>query len=310
MNKEAVFVAITAAMVKEIREKTGAGMLDCKKALAEVDGDMDKAVDILREKGLAKAAKKAGRIAAEGLVRISISEDMTRAALVEVNSETDFVAKNEEFQAFVKDTADVALNSELADLDALMAAKMGEATVKEVLDAKIAKIGENMNVRRFEKFSNENAKMQGYIHGLGKIGVVVELITENGSEEVQTLGKDVAMQIAAMNPKYVSRDDVDQDYIAHEREILVQQALNEGKPQNIVEKMVEGRLQKQLKEVCLLEQAFVKNPDITVGNLIKETAKKLGAEIAMGRVVRFEVGEGIEKKEENFAEEVAKQLGN
>ncbi|SHJ44061.1 translation elongation factor Ts [Tepidibacter formicigenes] len=303
-------MAITAAMVKELREKTGAGMMDCKKALTEVDGDMEKAIDLLREKGLAKAAKKSGRVAAEGLVDICMTEDGKKAAIVEVNSETDFVAKNEDFKNFVKDVATTILKSDKTTVEELLNEKYldADATVQEALNSKIATIGENMNVRRFEKFVVDSGKVAGYIHAGGKIGVLVAMETESDSDELLTLGKDIAMQVAAMNPKYISREDVDQEYIAHETEILKQQALNEGKPAEIVEKMVVGRLNKQLKEVCLLDQPFVKNPDLTVEKLVKETASKLGTEIKVSKVVRFEVGEGIEKKEENFAEEVAKQL--
>ncbi|KDR95193.1 elongation factor Ts [Peptoclostridium litorale DSM 5388] len=304
-------MAITASMVKEIREKTGAGMMDCKKALTEVDGDMEKAVDLLREKGLAKAAKKSGRVAAEGLVEISISEDGSKAAVVEVNSETDFVAKNDEFKGFVKDIADIVLNSNVSTVEELLAEKyLGqEETVQEVLNAKIATIGENMNIRRFERFEEEGCKAVGYIHGAGKIGVLVKLETEASADEVMDMGRDVAMQIAAMNPKYISSDDVDPEYVEHEKQILMQQALNEGKPAAIVEKMVVGRLQKQLKEVCLLDQAFVKDGDLTVAKYIDAEAKKIGKAIKVTDKVRFSVGEGIEKKEENFAEEVAKQIG-
>ena len=303
-------MAITAAMVKELREKTGAGMMDCKNALAEAEGNMERAVDILREKGLSKAAKKADRVAAEGLVSLIIAEDGKKASLVEVNSETDFVAKNEEFKAFVADAAKLVVENLPADMDAFMALEMEGTTVAEVIKTKVAKIGENLNIRRFSAMEATAGRVSGYIHGAGKIGVLVELETASTSDEIDVLGKDIAMQVAAMNPKYVSTDDVDQDYVAHEREVLMAQALNEGKPQNIVEKMVEGRLQKELKEVCLLEQVFVKNPDFTIKSLIADVAKKVGAEIKVARVERFEVGEGIEKKEENFAEEVAKQLGN
>lgn len=303
-------MAITAAMVKELREKTGAGMMDCKNALAEAEGNMERAVDILREKGLSKAAKKADRVAAEGLVSLIIAEDGKKASLVEVNSETDFVAKNEEFKAFVADAAKLVVENLPADMDAFMALEMEGTTVAEVIKTKVAKIGENLNIRRFSAMEATAGRVSGYVHGAGKIGVLVELETASASDEIDVLGKDIAMQVAAMNPKYVSTDDVDQDYVAHEREVLMAQALNEGKPQNIVEKMVEGRLQKELKEVCLLEQVFVKNPDFTIKSLIADVAKKVGAEIKVARVERFEVGEGIEKKEENFAEEVAKQLGN
>ena len=299
---------ITAQMVKELRESTGAGMMDCKKALQEAEGNMEKAVDILREKGLSKAAKKADRVAAEGLVTIEINADNTSAAVVEVNSETDFVAKNEDFKKFVKDAAEMALATEATEIEALLAENHAEGkALKDVLNDRIAKIGEKLDFRRFEKITTEG-QVAGYIHGAGKIGVLVELLTEARDERVITMGRDIAMQVAAMNPKYVSRDDVDQAYIAHETEVLTAQALNEGKPANIVEKMVKGRLEKELKEVCLLEQTFVKDSDLTIKKLVANTAKEVGADIQVGRVVRFEVGEGIEKKEENFAEEVAKQL--
>jgi len=301
-------MAITAQMVKELRESTGAGMMDCKNALVEAEGNMERAIDVLREKGLSKAAKKSDRIAAEGLVSIEVNEDNTTASIVEVNSETDFVAKNEDFKTFVKDAAMMALATDKEDIADLLAETHSEGiALSEVLNNRIAKIGEKLDVRRFVKVSTEG-QVAGYIHGGGKIGVLVEMITTARDAEVITMGKDIAMQVAAMNPKYVSRNDVDQDYIAHETDILTQQALNEGKPANIVEKMIKGRLEKQLKEVCLLEQPFVKNPDLTIKQLVAETAKKVGAEIEVVRVVRFEVGEGIEKKEENFAEEVAKQL--
>jgi len=301
-------MAITAQMVKELRESTGAGMMDCKNALVEAEGNMERAIDVLREKGLSKAAKKSDRIAAEGLVSIEVNEDNTAASIVEVNSETDFVAKNEDFKTFVKDAAMMALATDKEDIADLLAETHSEGiALSEVLNNRIAKIGEKLDVRRFVKVSTEG-QVAGYIHGGGKIGVLVEMITTARDAQVITMGKDIAMQVAAMNPKYVSRNDVDQDYIAHETDILTQQALNEGKPANIVEKMIKGRLEKQLKEVCLLEQPFVKNPDLTIKQLVAETAKKVGAEIEVVRVVRFEVGEGIEKKEENFAEEVAKQL--
>ncbi|MBP3906638.1 MAG: elongation factor Ts [Peptostreptococcaceae bacterium] len=301
-------MAITAQMVKELREKTGAGMMDCKKALQEADGCMDRAVDILREKGLSKAAKKADRIAAEGLVAIEMNADNTVASIVEVNSETDFVAKNEDFKTFVKDAAEMALATTKEDVEGLLADTHKEGiALSEVLNNRVATIGEKLELRRFAKITT-NGQVAGYIHGGGKIGVLVELETEARDAEIIAMGRDIAMQVAAMNPKYVSKDDVDQEYIAHETEILTQQALNEGKPANIVEKMIKGRLEKQLKEVCLVEQTFVKNPDLTIKQLIADVAKKVGSEIKVARVVRFEVGEGIEKKEENFAEEVAKQL--
>lgn len=300
-------MAITAQMVKELRETTGAGMMDCKKALQEAEGNMERAIDLLREKGLSKAAKKSDRIAAEGLVAIEINADNTVGAIVEINSETDFVAKNEDFKTFVKDVAEMALATEKEDVAGLLTESHKEGALSEVLNNRIATIGEKLDIRRFEKVST-NGQVAGYIHGGGKIGVLVELETEARDADVLAMGKDIAMQVAAMNPKYVSKDDVDQDYIAHETEILTQQALNEGKPANIVEKMIKGRLEKQLKEVCLVEQTFVKNPDLTIKQLVADVAKKVGSEIKVARVVRFEVGEGIEKKEENFAEEVAKQL--
>ncbi|EQK46428.1 translation elongation factor Ts [Paraclostridium bifermentans] len=300
-------MAITAQMVKELRETTGAGMMDCKKALQEAEGNMERAIDLLREKGLSKAAKKSDRIAAEGLVAIEMNADNTVGAIVEINSETDFVAKNEDFKTFVKDVAEMALATEKEDVAGLLTESHKEGALSEVLNNRIATIGEKLDIRRFEKVST-NGQVAGYIHGGGKIGVLVELETEARDADVLAMGKDIAMQVAAMNPKYVSKDDVDQDYIAHETEILTQQALNEGKPANIVEKMIKGRLEKQLKEVCLVEQAFVKNPDLTIKQLVADVAKKVGSEIKVARVVRFEVGEGIEKKEENFAEEVAKQL--
>lgn len=300
-------MAITAQMVKELRETTGAGMMDCKKALQEAEGNMERAIDLLREKGLSKAAKKSDRIAAEGLVAIEMNDDNTVGAIVEINSETDFVAKNEDFKTFVKDVAEMALATEKEDVAGLLTESHKEGALSEVLNNRIATIGEKLDIRRFEKVCT-NGQVAGYIHGGGKIGVLVELETEARDADVLAMGKDIAMQVAAMNPKYVSKDDVDQDYIAHETEILTQQALNEGKPANIVEKMIKGRLEKQLKEVCLVEQTFVKNPDLTIKQLVADVAKKVGSEIKVARVVRFEVGEGIEKKEENFAEEVAKQL--
>ena len=300
-------MAITAQMVKELRETTGAGMMDCKKALQEAEGNMERAIDLLREKGLSKAAKKSDRIAAEGLVAIEINNDNTVGTIVEINSETDFVAKNEDFKTFVKDVAEIALATEKEDVAGLLTEAHREGVLSEVLNNRIATIGEKLDIRRFAKISTDG-QVAGYIHGGGKIGVLVELETEARDAEVLAMGRDIAMQVAAMNPKYVSKDDVDPEYIAHETEILTQQALNEGKPANIVEKMIKGRLEKQLKEVCLVEQAFVKNPELTIKQLVADVAKKVGSDIKVARVVRFEVGEGIEKKEENFAEEVAKQL--
>ncbi|MEG1583884.1 MAG: translation elongation factor Ts [Anaerovorax sp.] len=300
---------VTASMVKELRERTGAGMMDCKKVLVETGGDIEKAIETLREKGLAKAAKKAGRVASQGLVRLSFLADGTSAAVVEVNSETDFVAKNDEFIQFVEDLADLALEKGDLALDGFMNLPLkSEGTVQETLNAKIAKIGENMNVRRFAKFGQPGVKYVGYTHGNGKIGVIVGLKTEAPVEEVTVVGKDVAMQIASMNPKFIDESQVDPEYLEGEKKILMHQALNEGKPAEIVEKMVVGRLKKELKETCLLEQKFVKDGEVTVAQYVDSVAKTVGKTIQVVEMVRFEVGEGIEKKEENFAEEVAKQI--
>lgn len=303
-------MAVTASMVKELREMTGAGMMDCKKILVEADGNMDKAIELLREKGLAKAAKKAGRVAAQGLVKFAISEDGTKAAMVEVNSETDFVAKNEEFIIFVEGLAKLALDNEASDLEAFSALPFEGSTVKDVLTEKIAKIGENMNIRRFTRMDQTGVKYVGYLHGNGKIGVVVGLETEAPISDVSVCGKDVAMQVASMNPKFLDESQVDPEYLENEKKILVQQALNEGKSADIVEKMVTGRLKKELKETCLVEQKFVKDNDLTVKQYVENTAEEIGKSIKVVSMARYEVGEGIEKKEENFAEEVAKQMGN
>lgn len=310
-------MAITAGMVKELREKTGAGMMDCKKALNATDGNMEAAVEHLREQGLAKAEKKAGRVAAEGLVATKLSDDGKKAAIVEVNSETDFVAKNEQFQTYVAEVADQALTTSAADIDAFLAeeskAEAGK-TVKEVLDGKIAIIGENLNIRRFAQMESADGFVASYIHAGGKIGVLVEVETDVVNDAVKEMGKNVAMQVAAIMPKYTSRDEVSKDYIDHETEILKAQAKNENpdKPENIIEKMIIGRLNKELKEVCLLDQVYVKAEDgkQSVGKYVEEVAKANSAKIAIKGFIRFETGEGIEKKEENFAEEVAKQMGN
>ena len=304
-------MAVTAAMVKDLRAITGAGMMDCKKALVETDGDMDKAIEVLREKGLSKAAKKAGRIAAEGLVDFVFNADASEVAVIEVNSETDFVAKNEEFQEFVKDLAELALTSDVADMDAFISLDFkDEGSVKDALTQKISKIGENMNIRRFEKVAEPGTVNVGYIHGGGRIAVVVTFKTDATAEEISVMGKDVAMQVASMNPQFIDESDIGEDFIENEKNILIQQALNEGKPAEIVEKMVVGRLKKELKELCLLEQKFVKDNDITVAQYIENCAKALGKSIKVIGKIRYEVGEGIEKKDENFAEEVAKQINS
>lgn len=309
-------MAITAAMVKELREMSGAGMMDCKKALTNTDGDMDKAMEFLRENGLAKAAKKAGRIAAEGLVCTNVSADGKIASMVEVNSETDFVAKNDVFREFVEQVAAQAAETDAADIDAFMAedwkAEAG-MTVSEKLAGMIAKIGENMNIRRFVKLTADDGIIVSYIHAAGKIGVLVKAQTDNDSDDVKECLKNVAMQIAAMSPKYVSTADVSEEYKKHELEILVAQAKNDpknsGKPDNIIEKMVTGRLNKELKEVCLLEQEYVKAENKeNVGKYVESVAKACGCSLKVVDFVRYETGEGIEKKTEDFAAEVAAQM--
>jgi elongation factor Ts len=303
-------MAVTAQMVKDLREMTGAGMMDCKNALTETDGNIDKAIEILREKGLAKAAKKAGRIASEGLVAAAYSKDGSKASIVEVNSETDFVAKNQEFVDFVQKLAELTLDIKSDDLEALMAAAYeGEGTVKDALNAKIAKIGENLNIRRFESYCEPGIVYSGYIHGNGKIGVVVGLKTTAAVADVQAIGKDVAMQVASMSPKFLDESGVDPEYLAKEKEILTQLVLNEGKKADMVDRIVEGKLKKEIKEVCLIEQKFVKNGDITVCQYVTDAGKALGKEMSVASFIRYEVGEGIEKKEEDFAAEVAKVIG-
>ena len=309
-------MAVTASMVKELREMTGAGMMDCKKALSATDGDFDKAIEFLREKGLATAEKKAGRIAAEGLVATTIKDGDKVAAIVEVNAETDFVAKNEVFQTFVKEVVEQAADTDAADIDAFKAEKWAldtSMTVDEKLAAMIAKIGENMNIRRFEKIVSEDGIVVSYIHAAGKIGVLVEAKTENNDERVKEALKNVAMQVAALNPKYVSTDDVPEEYKEHEKEILIAQAKNDpknaNKPENIIEKMITGRLAKELKEICLLEQEYVKAENKeTVAKYLEMVSKEVGTPAELKRFVRFETGEGLEKKNEDFAAEVAAQM--
>ena len=309
-------MAITAAMVKELREATGVGMLDCKKALAETDGNMEAAVELLREKGLAASQKKAGRIAAEGVVTALVAEDNKSAVLVEVNSETDFVAKNPIFQEYVGQVAEQAIASTASDAEALLTEAWkfdSSITVAEALSQKIAVIGENLKIRRFEKYEKtQSGKLVTYVHGVGRIGVLIELACANEAEELAELGKNLAMQIAALNPKFIASENVPQDFIDHEKEILTKQAMedpkNANKPENILGKMIEGRLAKELKEFCLIEQAYVKETDMTVKQYIDSVAKTVGAPISITRFVRFETGEGLEKKEENFADEVAKAM--
>ncbi|MCI9596014.1 MAG: elongation factor Ts [Firmicutes bacterium] len=301
-------MAVTAQLVKELREMTGAGMMDCKKALVETDGDIDKAIELLREKGLSKAAKKAGRIAAMGLVKTAFAADGKTAAIVEVNSETDFVAKNEDFVTFVETLANMALENDAADMDAFMALPYeGEGTVKDALNNKIATIGENMNIRRFQKLAAPGVVYTGYIHGGGTIGVIVGLETEATAEEIAVTGKDVAMQVASMSPKFLDESQVDPAWLESEKEIAKQQLLNEGKPEKMLEKIIPGKVKAILKEVCLVDQKFVKNGDLTVKQYVDEAGKELGKDMRVAEMVRFEVGEGIEKKEEDFAAEVAAQ---
>lgn len=309
-------MAVTASMVKELREMTGAGMMDCKKALSATDGDFDKAIEFLREKGLATAEKKAGRIAAEGLVATTIKDGDKVAAIVEVNAETDFVAKNEVFRTFVKEVVEQAADTDAADIDAFKAEKWAldtSMTVDEKLAAMIAKIGENMNIRRFEKIVSEDGIVVSYIHAAGKIGVLVEAKTESNDVRVKEALKNVAMQVAALNPKYVSTDDVPEEYKEHEKEILIAQAKNDpknaNKPENIIEKMITGRLAKELKEICLLEQEYVKAENKeTVAKYLEMVSKEVGTPVELKRFVRFETGEGLEKKNEDFAAEVAAQM--
>lgn len=302
---------ITAQSVKELREKTGAGMMDCKKALTETNGDMDKAIELLREKGLAAAAKKAGRVAAEGIVETFITEDHKNAGIVELNCETDFVAANEEFKTLASNVAKMAASTNSSTIEEFLEEKYiadNSISIKDAVTALIAKLGENMNLRRFEKFAIDNGVIQSYIHGNGRIGVLVELACNSESPVLLEVAKDLCMQVAAANPLFIGREDVDHESLDKEREIYRVQALNEGKPEKIVDKMVEGRIQKYYKEVCLVDQLWVKNPDMSITKYLQEKSKEVGSPIKVTRFARFEKGEGIEKKEEDFAEEVAKQM--
>ncbi|NLM06726.1 MAG: elongation factor Ts [Tissierellia bacterium] len=310
---------ISAKMVKELRDKTGAGLMDAKKALQETSGDMNKAVDFLREKGLASVAKKQGRIAAEGVVEMLLTDDNKSGLVLEVNSETDFVAKNNDFIDFVKNVAEVVLKEKPADVEALLKLNYPNSsnTIEDILNEKVSVIGEKLSLRRFSIKEKSNGGVYGYIHGT-RIAVLVVLESDIETSKLEELGKDISMQVASMNPKYIAREDIDTDYIAHEREILLNQAINESeeeekagkkaKPREIIEKMVEGRLQKELRDVCLLEQPFVKEPDMTVKALVEKTAKELGGSIKIAEIERFEVGEGMEKREEDFQAEVQKQM--
>ena len=311
-------MAVTAAMVKELREMTGAGMMDCKKALAATDGDMDKAVEFLREKGLAGAEKKAGRIAAEGIVATAMTDDEKKAVVVEVNAETDFVAKNAKFQAYVAQVAAQALTTTAADMDAFMEEKWAadeSLTVKEALSSQISIIGENMNIRRFKQVVEENGVVVSYIHAGGRIGVLVDVETSIVNDAVKEMGKNIAMQIAALNPKYTSRDEVSADFIEHEKSILMAQIQNDpkeaSKPEKVIQGMIQGRINKEMKEICLLDQVYVKAEDgkQSVAQYVAQVAKENSANIEVKSFVRFETGEGLEKKNEDFAAEVAAQMG-
>ena len=307
---------ISAKMVKDLREMTGAGMMDCKKALTETDGDMDKAVEYLKEHGQAKAEKKASRIAAEG-ISIAYVKDEKTASVVEVNSETDFVAKNEQFRSFVESVARQAAETTAADVDALLAEPWiedGSKTVQEALVEKIATIGENLKIRRFEKVTAGNGCVVTYVHGGGRIGVVVEAETDNVSDSVKEALTNIAMQVAAMHPQYVSRSEVSDEYIAKEKETLKAQIMNDPKesqkPEKVINGMIEGRISKELKEICLLDQVYVRAEDgkQTVAKYLESVGKEAGSPVSVKRFVRFETGEGLEKKNEDFAAEVAAQL--
>ena len=309
-------MAITASMVKELREMTGAGMMDCKKALNESNGDMDAAIEYLRKNGEAKAVKKAGRIAAEGIVMADVKEDKT-AAIVEVNSETDFVAKNEKFQNYVADVAAQALTTSAADIDAFLAEPWAldtTKTVKEALAAQVAVIGENMNIRRFAQVKEDNGFVASYTHMGGKIGVLVDVETDVVNDAVKEMARNVAMQIAALKPQYTSDSEVSAEYIEHEKEILLAQIQNDPKesqkPEKVIQGMITGRIKKELKEICLLDQVYVKAEDgkQSVGKYVEEVAKANGAKITIKGFVRYETGDGIEKRQDDFAAEVAAQV--
>ena len=311
-------MAVTAAMVKELREMTGAGMMDCKKALAATDGDMDKAVEFLREKGLAGATKKAGRIAAEGIVMTKVTADEKKAVVVEVNAETDFVAKNEKFQNYVSDVAEQALNTSAADIDAFLAEKWAKdpsLTVAEALSSQISIIGENMKIRRFAQLAEENGFVASYIHAGGKIGVLVDVETDVVNDAIKEMAKNVAMQAAALKPLYTSDAEVEPEYIEKEKAILMAQIQNDPKesqkPEKVIQGMIQGRINKELKEICLLDQVYVKAEDgkQSVAKYVAQVAKENGANITIKKFVRFETGEGLKKKNEDFAAEVAMQMG-
>ena len=306
---------ITAAMVKELREMTGAGMMDCKKALTETNGNYDEAVEFLRKKGLAAAEKKASRIAAEGICAVNVSDDLKVASIVEVNSETDFVAKNEKFRDYVAEVAAQAASTDAKDIDSFLAEKWNNdnsKTVNEALAGMVAVIGENLKIRRFEKLVAENGFIESYIHMGGKIGILIEMECDKVNAATRECARNLAMQIAAMSPKYVDQSEISAEFIEHEKSILKEQAMNDPanakKPENIIDKMLAGRLQKELKEFCLVDQAYVKDGDMTCGKYIDSVAHAEGCTLKAKRFVRFETGEGLEKKNEDFAAEVAKQM--
>ena len=310
-------MAVTAKMVKELREMTGAGMMDCKKALGETNGDMDKAVEFLREKGLATAQKKAGRIAAEGICKTLVAADEKSAVVVEVNAETDFVAKNDKFQDYVAQVAEAAMETEAATTEEFLASTWkfdAEKTVQEALSAQIAVIGENMNIRRFTKVTEENGFVASYTHMGGKIGVLVDVETDVVNDAIKEMARNVAMQIAALKPEYTNSSEVSADYIAHEKEILLAQIMNDPKesqkPEKVIQGMINGRINKELKEICLLDQTYVKAEDgkQSVAKYVAEVAKANNANVTIKGFVRFETGEGIEKKNEDFAAVVAAQM--
>ena len=311
-------MAITAGMVKELREMTGAGMMDCKKALTATDGDMEKAVEFLREKGLATAQKKAGRIAAEGIVMLKVTDDSKKAVAVEVNAETDFVAKNEKFQNYVAQVCDQAMDTKAADIDAFLAEPWkfdASKTVAEELAGQISVIGENMKIRRFIQVEEANGFVAAYTHMGGKIGVLVDVETDVVNDAVREMGKNVAMQAAALKPLYTSRSEVPADYIEHEKSILMAQIQNDPKesqkPEKVIEGMITGRINKELKEICLMDQVYVKAEDgkQSVAKYVEQVAKENGAKITIKSFIRWETGEGIEKRQDDFAAEVAKQAG-
>ena len=311
-------MAITAAQVKELRETTGSGMMDCKKALTATDGDMEKAIEWLREKGLATAQKKASRIAAEGIVMLRVVEGSKKAVAVEVNAETDFVAKNEKFQSFVAQVAEQALETSAPDAEAMLAEPWKfdtTKTVNEALAAEISVIGENMKIRRFQVVEEPDGFVADYTHMGGKIGVLVDIVTDVDNDAVREMGKNIAMQVAALKPQYTSNSEISEEFKAHEREILLAEIRNDekmaGKPEKVILGAVEGRLNKELKEVCLLDQVYVKAEDgkQTVAKYVDQVAKENGAKITIKGFVRFETGEGIEKRHDDFAAEVAAQVG-